>query len=139
MRALRDERGVAGFQTLSGAMHRLLPLIAFAIGEVNVPIDQPRQHRCLAQVDHLGTSRNLHTSRRSDIRNAVAPDEHHLIGNIGSRFRIEHPAGPNGDNLRTLWSLRRQPKRRHPSQQDSETNDHYQRSLQTHVALLLDS
>ena len=102
VRSLCDERGVAGFQTLSGAVERLLPLIAFAIGEVDVPIDKPRQHGCLAQVDHLGTSRNLHTSRWSDICNAVAPDEHHLIGKIGSRLRIEHPAGSNGNNLQTL-------------------------------------
>ncbi len=139
MRPLRDESSVAGFQALRGAVDRLLPLIAFAIGEVDVPIDQPRHHGCFAQIDHLGPSRNLHTNRRSDICNPVAPDEHHLIGKIGSRLRIEHSAGPNGDNLRTLWSLRRQPKRRHPSQQDGETNEHYQRSLQTHVALLLDS
>ena len=106
-------------------MDRLLPLIAFAIGEVNMPIDQPRQHGCLAQVDHPGTSRNLNTGRGSDIGNPVAPDEHHLIGHIVPRPRIEHPAGSNSNKLQTLWSLRPHPRRRRRHQQNAETNDCY--------------
>ena len=136
MRTLRDKRGVTGFQTLSRAMDRLLPLIAFAISEVNVPIDQPRQHGCLAQVDDLGACRNLDTSRRSDVGNAVTPDEHHLIVHVDPRLGIENLAGSNGNNLQTLWSLGPHSSPRRRPQQDGETNDWYKRNLQTHDALL---
>src|SRR5439155_26969212 len=99
---------------------------------MNVSVDQSRKHGGVAQVDHLGSRRNLETRGRPNIGYPIASDEHDLIGEISSGLRIEHPAGSNGNNL-TLRSLGPQSSGPLRAQQKGQTNDRQQRSLETHI------
>jgi len=59
-------------------------------------IDQTRQHGCPAEVDDAGAVRNLDAGRRTDLGDAVALDQDHLVAQIGARLGIEQPARPDG-------------------------------------------
>ncbi len=48
--------------------------------QMDVPVNQTREHGGAAQVDHLGALRDLHAIRRADLRNAAVFDENDLVG-----------------------------------------------------------
>src|SRR5437867_4012125 len=61
------------------SMQRHLALVRPFRETVHVPINQPRQHRRLAEIDHAGARGNLHATGWADVGDAVTLDEDHLI------------------------------------------------------------
>ena len=66
--------------------------------EMVVRVDEPGHHRHPRQVDHARARRNRDVG--TDVANARAFDEDHLIGEDAAAFRIEQPAGANRRHLR---------------------------------------
>src|SRR5712692_7686231 len=138
--AHRHLRGEAGLQTVRGAPRRLRRCCG-AVSQVNVAVDQSRQHRRLAQVDDPRIGGNLHAPRRSDVRNSVASNEHDLIRQIHARLHVEQAAGANGDHLRLRGRARCRTlspdHRQHPEPTQNCQPTHYsQRAFSSHAILL---
>src|ERR1700730_15573117 len=105
MRAHDHLRGETGPQALRCAIQSDQHLVLEtprSIREMNVTIDQPRQHGRLAQVNDLCSSRSLDTVGWTYFSNSVATDKYYLIAQICPGLRVKQPARAHSYNLRVL-------------------------------------
>ena len=112
MRPLHDQRCESGIQTRRRPMkchHHLMLHISDGVGEMDVAIDQSRQHSRAAQVNYPGAGRDGYAARRTYLSNFFALDENHFVVQHLARFRIEQSAGAYSFSFR---SLRLRPKER---------------------------
>jgi len=79
------------------------------IENVRLTIDKARQDRGAGEVDHRGLGRDRHSPRGSDLDDPIAAHEDDLIRHQPAGSRVEHLAGPDGNDAR---ALRRQPRSR---------------------------
>ena len=68
--------------------------------EMVVRVDETRQHGQLRQIDDLGAGRDRHVG--ADGRDPLALDQDDLVGRGGAGFRIDQPAGADGDGAGRL-------------------------------------
>ena len=95
MRPLDHLSGVAGLQTFCRIVqrhHHLVLQPSHPVRQVKVAVNQARQHRGPAQVDHFRAGRDGHTGGWADTRDALALDEHHLVRQHPARNRIKQLA-----------------------------------------------
>ena len=77
--------------------------------DMRMAVDQAGQDRCVAQVNHFGSGGNLDAIGGADAGDAVAADEHDLVGEIGARLRVKETAGADheaSEELPRLWDQR---------------------------------
>ena len=70
---------------------------------MRVAVDQSRKHSGIAEVDHLRASRNFDLSRRPNIDDALALDDHNLIGQQLAGLAVNQISCAQRNNL---WRLR---------------------------------
>jgi len=78
-----------------------LKVRAFGLGrpgaEMGVAVEESRQHRNVAQVDHLRPGRDLHTTGGADL----GPfDQDDRVRRDGTRLGVQQPPGPDGHHSR---------------------------------------
>ena len=72
---------------------------------MRVRVDQAGQHRRLAQIDHLDARRNPDLSLRTDLGDALARSEHHLLRPHLAGYAVEQAAGADGQRPRRRRAL----------------------------------
>ena len=123
MRPHHHLRGEAGVQALRGAVerhHHLMLQPSGRVGQVQVTVNQAREHGRLAQVDHPGAGGNLYAVGGTGVADSLARDEHNLIGDVRARPGIEHAPRANRDHLSRLGLSP------HDCRNDQRPRDRYQ-------------
>ena len=92
-----DTRLQVGLQVLNRDQHR--PLCCHTRGtrvvHVRVRVDESGQHGCLAQIDHRHAGGNADLSLGTDIRDALAGNDHDLLRQHLTGGAVEEPPGAN--------------------------------------------
>jgi hypothetical protein len=71
-----------------------------SVEHVGVGVDHSRQHRRLAEIDHLGAGGNLELRFRPDIGDALALQQYHLLREHLAGLAVEQLAGADSHDLR---------------------------------------
>ena len=77
------------------------------VEDVRMGVDQPRQHRLARQVDDLGACGNPHLRGGPDLADALAVDQHHLVGQHLAGVAVEQAAGADRDRARRFGTFQR--------------------------------
>src|SRR5258708_31421823 len=70
-------------------------------------VDQTRQDGCLAEINDACVHWNLDLRLAADLRDALALQQHHLIGLELAALAVEQAAGAQGDHARSGTALKR--------------------------------
>lgn len=73
----------------------VLPVALEVVAEVGVGVDQPRQQRSIAEVDHRRAGRRL----AADRGDPAVLDHHHRAGDDLSPFDVQHAVGPDDHEI----------------------------------------
>src|ERR1700722_6381809 len=67
-------------------------------------VDQPRQDRCRAEIDHWNPGRNCDCTLRTNVNDSLTLNKNDLFGQHLACKAIEHPARANCDRRWRRWA-----------------------------------